>query len=338
MGYPDTPWQQGDILKSEELNAMVPGLSPLGTIIPWALPWNPTGAPDDYSNVDQFAPFHLPATGVVYPRTRAPELCAAIGHTFVDGDPDVGDVGDYVSGAALNKHHGSGYENTGIYRRTATGFDLVEADGFCTPDLRGRAPFGTGGTDVANDHQLGERGGDWRMQFHTHNVVYREGPPVRQITFFGNTTTDGNPAGEIGMGVNRDAAYDPNAANQPANSMIAREPKRLASGDKDVETNPLTSMPPFAGVNFLIACGVSGSATPSTRSGEVHRLHVITTDHMIRRRLADPNLSDEEREMLEAQLAGEPWPPPVDEPPATRTTTTTRKTATKTKTTRKRKS
>jgi hypothetical protein len=81
---------------------------------------------------------------------------------------------------------------------------------------------------------------------------------------------------------------------------------------------------------------VSGSATPSTRSGEVHRLHEVTTDHMIRQRLADPNLPDEEREMYEAQLAGEPWPPPPDEPPATRTTT--RKTATKTKTTRKRKS
>ena len=48
-------------------------------------------------------------------------------------------------------------------------------------------------------------------------------------------------------------------------------------------------------------------------NGSAHRLHPVTTAHMIHERLADPNLTDEERERLEAQLNGEPWPPMPEE-------------------------
>ena len=185
---------------------------PVGTIIPFALPWNSTGANNDYSNLTAAAPYYLPCTGGVYPSDCAPALAAAIGHTYVDGKPGTGDDGDLVSGAALmNKHYGRGYEPAGIYKRNGANFDLVTADGFCTPDFRGRSPIGT---STVGDHFL----------------IYCGGVKI----------DDHRP---------------------------------LATGNRD---------------------------------GSTPRVHTVTTESMIRDQLADPNLPDEDREVLEAILAGDP--------------------------------
>ena len=393
--YRPAPWQQGDILRADELNAMQAGLSPIGTIIPWALPF--ANAKGEYGNVDDLAPFHLPCTGGVYPTSRAPALSAAINGIYAgplvamtahnpshlngvgehsNGQPlctyDIGNVsgdrpegvdgfptgfpdhtwiychnndpggighevnvyaksgstwihqvpsveGQYVKGMHYPKlpNGQANLDSTGqpmidsaIYKLTGQVWVKVpniDDDGFIVPDMRGRAPFGMasgpgfangfdGSDNLARALPLGDRGGDHRLMNHTHNLQ-------------GAIVQAGAGQGSIQSGVGVDGGS--------YSGYVAHAPHR-----------GVDSMDPYTAVNFLIACGVRhGSATPSARSGEVHRLHAVTTDHMIRQRLADPNLSDEEREMLEAQLAGEPWPPPVDEPPATRTTTTTRKTA-----------
>ena len=305
---------------SEYLSQIESAAPPIGGIISWALPWNPSDTPNDYSNVSRFAPEYLPCTGVVYPRTRAPELCDAIGHIYVDGNPDVGDVGDYVSGAALNKHHGSGYENSAIYKRTATGFDLVEADGFCTPDLRGRSPIGQHSLNdavVGYSTALGQRQGDWRTKSHRHSVIdtgyaaagpryLNAGTPDEWSGFSGMSVmaSDGVSGPTTPHEVRRINVPSGTNVNPPSDltrTWMAYDRSEIIPESHAAHGN--SHFQPQTVVNFLIACGVSGSATPSTRSGEIHRLHSVTTGHMIRQRLADPNLSDEEREALEEQLA-----------------------------------
>ena len=304
--------------KVSEYLAHVAGMTPIGTIIPWALPFEASGDPA-YSNVPDL---YLPCTGVVYPTSRAPELSAAIGHRFVDGEPDVGDVGDYVSGAALNKHHGSGYENNGIYRRTASGFDLVEAHGFCTPDFRGRSPIGQHSLNdavVGYSTELGQRQGDWRTKAHSHAVIPNQyansnaggtlrnpGTPHEWNQYSGqpivtqNTNSNGN---SLAHGVRRTNITESQGTGPDDTNLTMVAYHHSVYIHEMFAAHGTSHFQPQTVVNFLIACGVSGSATPSTRSGEVHRLHAVTTDHMIRQRLADPNLSDEEREALEDYLA-----------------------------------
>ena len=100
----------------------------------------------------------------------------------------------------------------------------------------------------------------------------------------------------------------PNATIGAATGWRTTDPNDIEFAAKGLQYN----IPPATVVNFLIACGVSGSATPSTRSGEVHRLHAQTDKAVAQAALDGGGLSEISREMYEATLAGEPWPPPVN--------------------------
>ena len=178
------------------------------------------------------------------------------------------------------------------------GFPSGNSARFYVPDMRGRAPFGVGGGGVAHIHPLGHRGGDKRMQFHTHNVLYRDDGNL--MTFFGNVLQDDPaPSPPHRLAVNRDYDYDSDAVNQPLNSMVAREPRVTPSGDGLLETNPTTSMPPFTGTSFIVYTGTITTGKNST--GE--QLPEVTTRMMIEARLEEAGIGEEEIEMLREQLA-----------------------------------
>lgn len=315
--------------KVSEYLAQVAGSTPIGTIVPWSLPYAETGG-SVYSNVARFAPMHLPATGGVYANSVAPLLADAIGHTFVDADPDVGDDGDLISGKSLNMHHGVGYDNSAIYRRDGDDGPpvLVLADAFCTPDLRGRSPVGS--HDIPNDPvlgpmtYLGERQGDWRTKGHRHAVVphghanfpgtgsgyntgtinewrWSSGDPM--VTSSTNQNGNTKPHGVRRTNVTEAQGTGP---DDPVLVMTAYE--YSAYMNEDLAAHGSAHQDPQTVVNWLIfAGGPVSDPTPVTgtggaRSGEPVRLHPVTSADMFRKRLSDPNLTDESREILEELL------------------------------------
>lgn len=295
-------------------------LTPVGTVIPYAGDWG-----TDYVNLadpDVGAPFHLPCTGGIYETADFPLLSRVLGHTFapLGSGHEEGDIagGEHLVGGG-NDADGNPYIAEAVYRYQTSplGWKLVVADGFVVPDMRGRSPIGTadfwGGpsvypeTEVVRDVDLGQRLGDHRTGSHTHSVrasvtetrqVYRAGPGFGPVHAW--LTGPYNGAGA--------EAADGEPLEAHANS--GSSPQFCAYGTGH-------NYQPSTGVNFLIFTGqvVQSHAPKSTglRDGSVHRLHAVTTGHMIHQRLDDPNLLDAEREMLEATLAGEPWPPITEE-------------------------
>lgn len=166
---------------------------------------------------------------------------------------------------------------------------------FRVPDLRGRAPFGvadgvpTTDADIAAPFTLGQRYGDARIGEHVHDIINGAGGAVYS-----------NPGSADATGLNVGST-----ANGDGEQLIAARWWRSGSGNPLFEPHGMgRNVPPGTGVNFIVYAGRSTAGiTP------IGAMPAMTTRMMIESRLADSNISEEEREMLEAHLAGEPWPP-----------------------------
>lgn len=320
MGWIDpTDRVNGDVLDANLWNqdvvantlAIFRHLNPVGTVIPYAGDWgDPNAGYPGLADPDVGAPFHLPCTGGIYETADFPLLSRVLGHTFCNhtggGDDLSREDGWIAGGEAL--HPGDPVMSKGVYKWDKASMNWVQitADGFAAPDFRGRSPigstsgpdeqnqlpgFGTGpggdwvGTNPVAPISLGVRKGDWRVGNHRHSATYANGI-------------------QTGSGAN--GVWGTNFASMGEVGYVSSY-----NGNSGTDHN----WHPVTGTNFLVFTGQvvppGGHKPMSTglRDGSVHRLHPVTNEHMIHQRLADPNISDDEREMLTAQLNGEPWPP-----------------------------
>ena len=314
-------------------------LNPVGTVIPYAGDWgDPNAGYPGLADPDVGAPFHLPCTGGVYETDDFPLLSRVLtkdgidaatgrpypeGHLFVDGIYGAPSHGMVESGQDINGHAGGhsdpfwdegGGSLTGdatawrpdtslwLFQDGATagsdlrGWHRITMKGFATPDFRGRSPIGAGGEGVAREWALGERFGDRHPGWHLHDLQYNRetqtyvGPSDGGTTNYGIATVAGASGNAFRAA---GAAGDGNANGAGGNYH------------------------PSTGVNWLVFTGqvVQSHAPKSTnlRDGSAYRIQPVTTEQMIHQRLADPDLSDEEREMWEAQLNGELLPPMPEE-------------------------
>ena len=295
-------------------------VNPIGTIILYAGDWG-----TDYANLADRAPYHLPCTGGLYRNADFPELAETLGHTCIPRLPPnckcfvdpyrcwEHDDGDMASGAELYPSDTSKAKN--IYKRNESRYDwdLFLTDAFSVPDLRGRSPMGTGGGkkdpgapagdgDAIGEFEirLGAREGHQRPPLHYHPTPAGTNP----------RPASGNNRVSVQSDVSVSGAW---TWSYPNHYVYLQGAGTWTSFNSNIVENLM----PVTGTNFLVFTGQVVADAPDgpmplltgLKDGSVHRLHGVTSRHMIRERLSDPNLPDELREMYEAQLSGEPWSP-----------------------------
>lgn len=194
---------------------------------------------------------------------------------------------------------------------------------FRVPDLRGRSPMGAhsdgDSSNIIRNIAIGKRTGDQRMAGHNHGGD--TGPDYPDHTHaletsdysFGQNNSAGAYGSTLGSAAHTRRHIQTLGSGwwsgpNPGGSL---QPTRHQHGIPGDGSGLSENVHPVTGVTFIVYAG-RPTLPPADLGGSGQPMTLATSVRMMQDRLAEPDISEYEREMIEAKLNGEPWPPEIE--------------------------